>query len=87
MQMQKFADGHPANESVKCTLRYKSLQFELDILSATDTDKDKTQWPLNACVKSFCGEDTVIVTTHCFVPILILVYKRFSVISLSWPIQ
>lgn len=41
--MQKFADGHPANESVKCTLRYKSLQFELDILSATDTDKDKTQ--------------------------------------------
>lgn len=43
MQMQKFADGHPANESVKCTLRYKSLQFELDILSATDTDKDKTQ--------------------------------------------
>lgn len=41
MQMKKFADWHPANESLKCTLRYKWLQFELDSLSATDTDKDK----------------------------------------------
>lgn len=42
MKMQKYADGHPTNESPKCTLRYKWLQFELDSLSATDTDTDKT---------------------------------------------